>query len=129
MYDKPTKYLVAVPIADRTMATLSGVIHDFCAPGSTGTTDEWSGYNFLRRDGFPHFVCCHKDGFKNPVTGACTNGVERCWVDWKSYVRRHGPISIHLIPVYLNDWLYKFNLERANLTWPQIVNTLLRALS
>ena len=116
------KYLVALPITHRSTATLKPIFNDFCAVGSTGTTDEWSAYNFLPGDGYNHFVCCHKDGFVDPITGAHTNDVECCWKFWKQYVKRNSPIEKAFLSEHLNAWLFDFNMGRAGNTWPEIVN-------
>ena len=126
IYDVPGKTLVALPITDRSTRTLQPIVQDFCAPGSVGTTDEWSGYNFLAPAGYPHLVCCHKDGFKNPLTGAHTNNVERCWKPWKKHVRTHGPIRLRDIPIHLNEWVFCFNLKNAGASPRQVVDASFR---
>ena len=129
IYDEPTKQVVALPIQDRSTRTLQPIFEDFCAAGSVGTTDEWSGYNFLAGSGFGHFVCCHKDGFKNPLTGKHTNNIERTWRPWKEFVRNLRPIRHYNIPIYLNSWLFRFNLHQAGVSWDGIVDGLIQTMA
>ena len=47
--------------------------------------------------------------FVDPVTGAHTQGIERCWKSWKDYVRRARCVRDDRISEYLYAWVFVFN--------------------
>ncbi len=75
-----------VPVEDRSAATLIPIIEKFVKKGSIIHTDCWKSYNSLKEKGFDHLEVNHSKEFKNPETGACTNGIEGDW--------RHAKVSL-----------------------------------
>ena len=72
---------------NRNKKTLTKIIMDNVIAGSTIYTDEWKGYNDLKRRGFDHKTICHKKRFSrfefqgNVATRITTNNIERMWIE------------------------------------------------
>ena len=54
-------------VDDRSHVTLEAIINAHVKQGSMVFTDEWPGYNGLRRLGFRHYKICHKTHFSRLV--------------------------------------------------------------
>ena len=61
----------------------------------------------------------------DPVTGAHTQGIERCWKSWKDYVRRSRCVRDHRISEYLYAWVFVFNRTQSGVPRNQIINDIL----
>ena len=99
----------------------------------------WSGYNSLARVGYNHLVVVHKRyknfqymliyfcvrNFVDPVTGAHTQGIERCWKSWKDYVRRARCVREDKIASYLYAWVFVFNRTQSGVPRNQIIDDIL----
>lgn len=84
-----------IVVPDRKGSTLLSVIQEHVASGSVIVTDEWRGYRGLQAAGFEHYTVNHSTNFVDPETGYHTQGIERMWVDSKSFMKhaRHpGPL-------------------------------------
>lgn len=67
----------AIPVADRSAATLLPIIANVVREGSIIYTDEWAAYNNLAvNNEYEHFRITHKYNFVCPVTGIHTQHVE-----------------------------------------------------
>ena len=71
-------------VTDRSAATLIPIIERHIQAGSTIITDEWASYRSLASRGFVHKTVNHSVNYVDPVTHACTNGVEGFWSVLKS---------------------------------------------
>ena len=81
-----------VVVPDRTAATLTAVIQTHVQPGSVIVIDQWQGYCRLASNGFVHKTVNHSVNFVNPEDGCHTRGIERQWVDAKSFMKSaRGP--------------------------------------
>lgn len=78
-----------VPVERRDEATLFPIIQKYILPGTTIMSDCWRAYSKLERYNYTHLTVNHSQGFKDPVTGACTNQIEGLW-----------RIAKHRIPQY-----------------------------
>ena len=63
--------------------------------------------------------------FVDPVTGAHTQGIERCWKSWKDYVRRARCVRDDRISEYLYAWVFVFNRTQSGVPRNQIINDIL----
>ena len=61
----------------------------------------------------------------DPVTGAHTQGIERCWKSWKDYVRRSRCVRDDRISEYLYAWVFVFNRTQSGVPRNQIINDIL----
>lgn len=75
-----------MPVEKRDAATLIPLIVDWIAPGSVIMSDCWKAYrclNDIEGQDYQHFVVNHSQTYKDPETGACTNGIEGTWRPYK----------------------------------------------
>ena len=68
-----------IPVEHRDEATLLPIIQNYIKPGSTIISDCWRAYSNLDKYKYKHLTVNHSKGFKDPVTGACTNHIEGLW--------------------------------------------------
>ena len=91
--EKKTIFFV---LPDRSKATLEKFIRENVLPGSTIYTDEWRGYNGLKRLGFKHKTICHKKRYsrfefkQNLAIRVTTNHIERMWVELRRSLKYMG---------------------------------------
>ena len=64
------------------------------------------------------YKCCY-------VTGAHTQGIERCWKSWKAYVRKMRCVREDSISTYLYHWLFEFNRTQTGVPRNQIIDDIL----
>ena len=77
----------AVPVPNRKAEPLIPEILKYVLPGSIIISDLWKGYISLSRYGYIHRTVNHSTNFVDPVSGACTNGVEGMWSNLKSKLK------------------------------------------
>lgn len=69
-------------------ATICEFIGANVAPGTRVDTDCFRGYRRLARLGYDHRTVDHSRMFKNRANGACTNGIEAAWSQFKAHLAR-----------------------------------------
>ena len=92
---RETNEIFAEPVPKRDAATLLDVIKKWIHPGTTIISDCWKAYDCLESEGYKHFKVNHSVTFKDPVTGAHTNRIERLWRSYKANVPRYGRAPEH----------------------------------
>jgi transposase-like protein len=77
----PERRVFAVPVENRSMETLMGIILEHIEPGSIIYSDCWKGYSTdeLSAFDFGNEVVNHSQHFVDPVTGVHTNTIEGTW--------------------------------------------------
>ena len=95
----------ATPIADTTGTTLRGYINENVPAGAAVTTDDFSSYKGLSKDGYTHYTVNHSAG--EYVRHYCihTNGIESFWALLK---RGHYGIFHHMSPKHLHRYVNEF---------------------
>ena len=128
----------ATPIADTTGATLKGYIKQNVPAGAAVTTDDFSAYKGLSKDGYTHYTVNHSAG--EYVRHYCihTNGIESVWALLKrQIVGIHHFVSPKHLSRYLDEMTWRFNrrdhedgfrvnellmaADRSNLTYKALV--------
>ncbi|XP_018398121.1 PREDICTED: uncharacterized protein LOC108776107 [Cyphomyrmex costatus] len=105
-YERDTKKIFLVPVADRTEETLTQVIEEWILPGTTIMSDCWKSYKNLNSKNFQHLTVNHSINFVDPDSGAHTQHIERVWREVRSNIPRYGTRSKHLVD-YLAEYLFK----------------------
>lgn len=95
-----------VPVKDRSRKTLVRLIRRWVRPGTQIITDCWKSYDRLSSYGFEHLTVNHSKTFKDPITGAHTNKVERGWRDVRDHIPKYGVKSKHFAG-YLAEYMFK----------------------
>lgn len=67
------------PVETRDRQTLMTIIKEWILPGTCMMSDFWKSYDSLPSEGYEHLKVNHSIQFKDPETGACTNGIEGSW--------------------------------------------------
>lgn len=102
-----------VVVPDRKKNTLHDVIRRYVEPDSSIHTDEWAGYRGLDQIGYLHNVVNHSQNYVDPVSGTHTQGVERAWVEEKTWMAKcRGSV------VYLQDRLDEAAWRRLRSDYP-----------
>lgn len=129
-YERGTGLVFMVPVEKRNRETLLPIIHAWIKPGTTIHSDQWKAYAGLDNDpnySYKHLTVNHSETYKDPITGACTNGIEGSWrpakVHYNSSGRRKGKFDGNLAKYMFVKWC-KFNrqdpffsLIKASLDW------------
>ncbi|KYN05769.1 hypothetical protein ALC62_03248 [Cyphomyrmex costatus] len=68
-YERDTKKIFLVPVADRTEETLTQVIEEWILPGKTIMSDCWKSYKNLNSKNFQHLTVNHSINFVDPDSG------------------------------------------------------------
>ncbi len=76
-----------IRLKDRTSDFILDVLREYVREGSLRWTDEFESYKCLPKNIYQHQSVNHKKNYVDPITGAHTQGVERSWVDSKSWYR------------------------------------------
>ena len=81
------------------------------AKGTTVCTDEWCGYNALRKAGFQHLSVNH--GVREYVrNGVHTNSLDGFWSQLKRSINgTFHHVSPKYLPSYVNEFVYRYNLR------------------
>ena len=105
----PQRNLFLEKVSDRSAPTLRSLIEKHVLPGSIIYTDKWAGYRTkdLKALGMTHDTVNHKLYFKDPVTGVCTNTIERTWSGIKYRIDRR-----HYKATTIQDNLYEYIFRR-----------------
>jgi transposase-like protein len=92
----------------RSARAVSGALHSFVLPGSMVYTDDWGGYDPIRKR-YIHRRINHSQRIY--VSGIVhTQTVEGFFGHFKTDVRgTHHSISTHWLNSYLNEWVWKWN--------------------
>ena len=97
-------------VTNRNQKTCRTFLKKHVKPGSIIHSDEWKGYTKLQEDGFMlHETVCHKRNFKDPKTGAHTQGIEGIWGVTKARFKTIRGFPKHLRPTYIDEALYRLN--------------------
>jgi len=109
--EKNGRGLFAVPVENRSAATLLNIIQTYVHQDSIIYTDCWAGYNTddLLNAGFNHETVNHTYNFVNPVNGVHTNTIEGTWSAMKACITRR-----HRTPEYIGHELLAFIWRRKN---------------
>ena len=69
-------FLLEVPVRNR--QTITAALQTYIRPGSTIVTDFWRGYSTadIEQMGCSHQTVNHRNFYRDPITGACTNTIE-----------------------------------------------------
>lgn len=105
-FDRESKKCFLVPVAKRDRHTLLAVIKQYILPGTTIISDCWKAYDCLKFEGYQHLKVNHSLNFKDPETGAHTNGIEGLWAHAKGNIPTAGRKAEH-IPLYLAEFQWK----------------------
>lgn len=93
---------------DRSAETLGGFVKSVVKPGTLVITDDWSGYNGLRKDGYDHHAIaqCGDPGVSEQFMPI----VHLVFSDLKNWLTgiHHGVSAKHL-QAYLNEFTFRFN--------------------
>ena len=110
--DQITKEIIALPVDDRTQATLHGLINRFVEPGSTVYTDEHRAYRGL--SGYQHETVNHSAG-EYVNHWATTNGIESFWSMLKrGYQGVYHQMSVKHLHRYITEFAGRNNVRDLN---------------
>lgn len=85
-----------------------GILNQVCKKKSTIITDEFTGYNILRRTKHVHLVIDHTRGFVDDFVH--TNNVESFWAILKREVYGiYHHVSVKYLQAYVNEFCFRFN--------------------
>jgi transposase-like protein/ribosomal protein L37AE/L43A len=100
-------------VPDARKVTLSPIIAENVAQGSTVSSDEWAAYKYLNGAGYTHGTCDH--GNEEWVNGIHhTNSIEGFWSRLKNSIKgTHIHVSCKHLDKYLGEFEYRYNM-RAN---------------
>ncbi|GBN68320.1 hypothetical protein AVEN_95295-1 [Araneus ventricosus] len=95
-------------VEDRTAETLIEITKKNVEPGTTVLSDCWASYNGLTAEGYVHHTVNHSKNFKDPVTGAHTNGIEGTWNAIKTDFRKQGTRKVAgQFDTYLAEYMWR----------------------
>ena len=86
LIERRRKLFVAVPVSDRSAATLCALVEKYVAPGCTIHSDSWASYSSLTQCGYRHRTVNHSEEFVTPE-GIHTNTIEGQWAKLREYFR------------------------------------------
>ena len=101
-------------VAQRDGATLIPIIQRNVVPGSRIWSDEWAAYNGLIAAGYQHETVNHSRHFVHPITGVHTNNIEARWAACKATMKRCYGVPRHLLPGYLDEYMWRARHPRPN---------------
>jgi transposase-like protein len=82
---------------------LTQFVRERVEPGSTISTDDWLGYNWLRTSGYRHRVVPTND----------LKGIHRIFSNLKAWIKgTHHYVSKKHLQAYLNEFTFRFNRRR-----------------
>ncbi len=110
-YDTTTKTCFLQHVPDRSAETLLPIIQEHILPGTEIHSDQWRAYrqisNLPVTPRYRHLTVNHSRYFVDPVTRACTNGVENMWMRAKKKIHASNGSRAPLIPGYLEEFLWR----------------------
>ena len=75
-------------VKNQKLDTLVPIIEKYVSKPSWIYTDELKSYKCLNDLGYHHKTVNHSQNYVNPISKAHTQGIERAWIDAKSWYRR-----------------------------------------
>ena len=97
-------------VSQRDTATLYPIIQQFCKPGTTIHSDEWSAYRAITST-IPSITAQsfvnHSLNFVDPVTGVHTQNVESYWNRVKTKLKRMKGCDGDQLPSYLDEFMWR----------------------
>ena len=99
-----------VTVEDRTKDTLVSLIEKWIAKGSVIISDCWKSYDCLSSLGYEHKTVNHSEHFVDPISGACTNNIEREWLHCKKSLPTYGVKHDH-INSYLSAYMWRVGIQ------------------
>ncbi len=85
-----------------------GILNQVCKKKSTVITDEFGGYNILRKTEYVHLVIDHTKGFVEDFIH--TNNAESFWAILKRGVYGiYHHVSVKYLQAYVNEFCFRFN--------------------
>uniref|UniRef100_A0A0K0ETC7 DDE_Tnp_IS1595 domain-containing protein n=1 Tax=Strongyloides stercoralis TaxID=6248 RepID=A0A0K0ETC7_STRER len=116
-------FLVTVP--DRKIETLTQVIKERIAEGSTIFSDSWRSYKTseLEAQGFQHFKVNHKYNFVDPESGAHTQTIGRMWGSAKWRNKKHRGTARNMLDSYLAEFMWQ-NVQKEKDIFLQILHAI-----
>jgi len=94
-----------VPVGSRSRESLLQVIQKWILPGTTVISDCWRAYDCLSDEGYSHLKVNHSLHFKDPESGAHTNGIEGTWGAAKRGISRSKVKS--QLDLYLGEYVWR----------------------
>lgn len=94
-----------VPVESRDRNTLTGIIKQWIAPGTTIMSDCWKAYNNLGEENYEHLKVNHRLNFVDHKTGAHTNGIESTWRHAKNFLPNYNRRKKNF-PGYLSHYMF-----------------------
>ena len=97
-------------VGDRSAATLIPVITQHILPGTTIVSDLWRAYNRIPTIpgmNYVHETVNHSENFVDPITGANTQRIERCWKSAKERNKRHNGTHRQMLDSYMCEYMWR----------------------
>ena len=113
-------FMTTVP--DRKKATLQPYILKHISKTAIIHHDDWASYRNLHKVGYNHKIVKHTKNFKDPITGACTNGIEGIWGNMKQRITRMHGCHIDKLDCYLHEFSFRY-MNKDNML-PATINAL-----
>jgi transposase-like protein len=121
LVERQTNFLKLFPVERRDATTLTKIIRDNVAEGSTLYSDDWKAYILLPEAGYRHRIVQHKKAFAadyhDPATGEIervhTNRIEGAWKHAKTYFRTMNGTSVSNFEAHLCEIMFR-NRKRGN---------------
>ena len=112
--ERGTGKLFMLPVESRGADILLPIIQNYILPGTTIISDFWKAYDCLQNEGFQHLKVNHSLTFKDPETGAHTNGIEGSWLHAKKSLPKYG-VKKSMIDGYLATHLWRRSISHLGL--------------
>lgn len=103
-----------IPVQQRNEETLLPVIQKFILPGLTIISDCWRAYAKLDKHNYKHLTVNHSQGFKDTITGACTNKIEGLWTHAKHCIPHYHRQNQNYT-VYLAKFMFLSRIQHSKL--------------
>jgi len=86
------------------------VVNATVIEGATVMTDEFKGYNIVKKEGYVHYKVNHKLGQFSAGDGIHTNGIENFWSIFKmGWYGTYRHMSIKYLQRYVNEFCFRQN--------------------
>lgn len=108
-FERGSKKMFVCGVGERNKETLLKVIKENILPGTTIISDGLKAYDSLKDEGFTHLSVDQTQNFVDPITGAHTQNIKRCWREVRGNVPKFGRKEGHL-EGYLCEFLWKNSL-------------------
>lgn len=114
-------------VPDLSTRTLQTLIRRRVRRGSTICSDTWTGYTGLAAKGYVHRLVDHSRGYTGRSRSHHINGLEGFWGYCKRRLAAKGGIRRERLPLYLAEYVWRYNHRRLLLT--QQVQQLMQLLA